>query len=417
VSHKRKKQPPPARVPPRPRFPVGTAVRVKPGVVDPNYPDIPLGGWAGVITEIDDDEAPTTYQVDWSPATLAAAHPVYRHRCERDELECGSTWLDEDELELDPGGPPALEQPTQLVPRSLNRDDPGDRVRALFGLTSDDPLPEVNAASLRRFREHLSERLQFPFPALHRADPSSVRLLVEPATVLSLLPFDEGDDALFVDVLIEGGDQEAVPLETVMPDPRSPGGRLVADYGFWVEQAPAEGRPEDAPAREPVHPLLQVVLVLVLAGAALGALLEAFYERTLLGAQVGAVIGGLLGVLISTALVRFQYRGVARLPAGLFGATAGAASGAVLGGLLTAPAYSLLGAVAGWVAGWCLRRWTFGEVRWAILGACAGGLVLAHQHADHALRAAAYGAGTALVGALLWVVLLAVYVGLAGVKE
>ena len=34
---------------PPPRFSVGDRVRVKTGVPDPDFPDIPLGGWAGTI--------------------------------------------------------------------------------------------------------------------------------------------------------------------------------------------------------------------------------------------------------------------------------------------------------------------------------------------------------------------------------
>ena len=30
-----------------PRFEPGAKVRVKRGVIDPDFPDIPLGGWAG----------------------------------------------------------------------------------------------------------------------------------------------------------------------------------------------------------------------------------------------------------------------------------------------------------------------------------------------------------------------------------
>ena len=36
------------------RFSVGDAVRVRAGVIDPDFPDIPLDGWAGVIAECDE---------------------------------------------------------------------------------------------------------------------------------------------------------------------------------------------------------------------------------------------------------------------------------------------------------------------------------------------------------------------------
>ena len=35
-----------------PRLKVGIKVRVKYGVIDPLFPDMPLGGWSGIVTEI-----------------------------------------------------------------------------------------------------------------------------------------------------------------------------------------------------------------------------------------------------------------------------------------------------------------------------------------------------------------------------
>jgi len=48
-----------------PRFALGDAVRVRPGVTDPDFPDIPLGGWAGEITEVEEGDAPL-YLIRWS---------------------------------------------------------------------------------------------------------------------------------------------------------------------------------------------------------------------------------------------------------------------------------------------------------------------------------------------------------------
>jgi hypothetical protein len=44
-----------------PTFAVGDRVRVTYGVPDPDFPDIPLGGWAGIVAEVSDeslDESP-----------------------------------------------------------------------------------------------------------------------------------------------------------------------------------------------------------------------------------------------------------------------------------------------------------------------------------------------------------------------
>ena len=72
---------------------------------DPDFPDIPLGGWAGTIKEVDQRSAPPTYLIEWDGHTLDHMHPVYRKRCERDGLELERMWLGEDDLEPDSGEP------------------------------------------------------------------------------------------------------------------------------------------------------------------------------------------------------------------------------------------------------------------------------------------------------------------------
>src|SRR4051794_7086655 len=94
-----------------PTFAVGTSVRVRRGVPDPDYPDFPLGGWAGVVREINDQGEPCLYLVEWTADTQRHAHPVHRFRCDRDDLDCESTWLAGADLEADPGGPLDLEKP------------------------------------------------------------------------------------------------------------------------------------------------------------------------------------------------------------------------------------------------------------------------------------------------------------------
>src|SRR5579884_2107242 len=79
------------------KFSVGDRVRAKPGTTDPDFPDIPLGGWAGAITEVDQRSSPPTYLIEWDRRTLDGMHPVYRKRCERDGLGVESMWLGEDD--------------------------------------------------------------------------------------------------------------------------------------------------------------------------------------------------------------------------------------------------------------------------------------------------------------------------------
>jgi len=56
-------------------FAVGDQVRVRHGTVDPDYSDLPLGGWAGTIVEVDDDGL---CHIKLNQATLDHIHPVYQ---------------------------------------------------------------------------------------------------------------------------------------------------------------------------------------------------------------------------------------------------------------------------------------------------------------------------------------------------
>jgi hypothetical protein len=70
---------------------------------------MPLGGWLGTVAEVVEG----SYLVRWSEATLQAAHPVYRERCERDGVDFGGMWFQAEELEADPGEPLSIEQPVK----------------------------------------------------------------------------------------------------------------------------------------------------------------------------------------------------------------------------------------------------------------------------------------------------------------
>ena len=61
-----------------PRFKVGDKVRVKPGVNDPDFPDMPLGGWSGTITEIIEHEGQINCVFRLDERTLASIHPIYQ---------------------------------------------------------------------------------------------------------------------------------------------------------------------------------------------------------------------------------------------------------------------------------------------------------------------------------------------------
>ena len=94
---------------------------MKPGTTDPDYPDIPLGGWTGVIAEVDQRSNPPLYFIEWDERTLNAMHPIYRSRCERDDAGVESMWLDENDIEPNTGEPAVIEQSTNIITCPLVR--------------------------------------------------------------------------------------------------------------------------------------------------------------------------------------------------------------------------------------------------------------------------------------------------------
>lgn len=106
-------------IPPTPgKFPVGTTVRAKLGTMDPDFPDIPIGGWAGKIQEINQQINPPAYLVHWNQHTLDQMNPVRSTRCEQEGLDLESMWLDEDDLEMDTSAIAKTEQPVAFIPLS-----------------------------------------------------------------------------------------------------------------------------------------------------------------------------------------------------------------------------------------------------------------------------------------------------------
>src|SRR4051794_3051665 len=132
MARKKRKHKPKAPGPP-PRFAVADPVRVKPGTHFPDYPDLPLGGWAGVVEQISTHRSDPLYLIRWNDGTLQAMPAIFRTRAKRHGGNPEHLWLLEGDLEPDVGEAPPMEQPTALVPRPLRLGDPEDRVRMIFG--------------------------------------------------------------------------------------------------------------------------------------------------------------------------------------------------------------------------------------------------------------------------------------------
>jgi hypothetical protein len=208
------------------RFKPGDKVRVKYGVRDPDFPDIPLGGWAGPVKEIHQAKGETTLLVAWDQGTLRGMHPIYKKRCERDGLELESMWLGEEDLEPDEGTAVAIEQPTSIVTKPLSEKDQDDRVRMALGLTHDDPLPVVDRKTLLAYHRYLAAKLKFPFKARSEADgmPLTIQRLLDPKE------YDLDEEGLLCEARSPDGPFD-IPLSEV--EGGGENRRLVEDYAYW----------------------------------------------------------------------------------------------------------------------------------------------------------------------------------------
>jgi hypothetical protein len=389
-----------------PKFTSGTPVRVKAGVPDPDYPDIPLGGWAGVVREIDTDSRPPLYEVEWTPATLERIHPIYKRRCERDGLEGDSTWLREGDLEPDPGGEPVLEQPTQLVARPLDRQNPYEIALGVFGLTSDDELPPVNEENLRRFHEHLSGRLHFPIIAL-RIGNAFDRLPLDMMNVRRLLPFDPSEGTGLQVEVFRDEEPETVPLALVLPPSGGSNEREIEAYRLWFAEQGENFERAHTPG--PSWLLLSVLTAMAL-GMLIGAVLEAV-PGAVLAAQIGggllALVGALVGGMLEMGYRKSNGYSDGVLGGLILGALWGAGIGAGLGAAVLVAAGAIGGAVAGTILAAVLRAvgldWGVFKLTFAgaALGAAGWAFLLDASKAGTGATLGAFaGAGAALLSRL-----------------
>jgi len=163
-------------------------------------------------------------------------HPVYRKRCERDGLAFEEMRLGEEDLEADDGGPVILEQPTKIVTPALSMKDQDDRIRAVFGLTRDDLLPDADEDSLLTYYNHLAAKLVFPFTATW-AREVGMGDVTEKVTVVALGEYKGDpwlDDQYGIICLAKMNRGEGnLPLAEMEKVKGKPNAQLVRDYTFW----------------------------------------------------------------------------------------------------------------------------------------------------------------------------------------
>jgi len=216
------------------RLKVGDKVRVRSGVSDPEYDDLTIGGCTGTIAELQDGTPPIVL-VRWSKQTLKAQSPIYRKRCERDGFDSNEMWLAEADLEPDRGGPVTIEPSENVVTRPLSMSDQDDRIRAVFGLTSDDPLPEADDESVVTYFKFLAAKLSFPFEAQYSFETGLLQSTTWSITAVGLLDPDDfptEEYGLFCEAR-RGRRGVELPLAELEVGKGDPNRQLVDDYSYW----------------------------------------------------------------------------------------------------------------------------------------------------------------------------------------
>lgn len=229
MSRRKRKRKPPAEA----KFQAGDHVRVRHGISDVDYSDMPIGGWAGEISEADEGDM---YTVRWNQETLDAMHPVFKKRCEKDGLELEEYRLGEDDLEPDLGGPLDIEQPKEIKTKPLDPKDQDDRIRMVFGLTSNDPLPDVDDETLLMYSRYLATNMPFPFEVEHFEETGPFEGKRHVVTVAGLLDPEEYECDETYGLICEartGKREIQMPLGEFEVDEDDPGLRMLADYCSW----------------------------------------------------------------------------------------------------------------------------------------------------------------------------------------
>jgi hypothetical protein len=371
---------------------------VKTGTTVPDFPDIPLGGWSGTVIDVDERSNPPSYLIEWDRCTLNQMHPVYRKRCQRDGVRLESMWLDEDAVEPDTGEPVPIEQPTRIISRPLKMSNQDDRIRAICGLTSDDPLPEVDEENLLKYHEYLTRHFTIPFQASYQEAIGRLQYQRRQITVRALLDRFDVEDGLLCEAL-ERDQKIELPLADLEGVSAGPNRKLVEDYCYWfwnwqgknahrviervIDEAllPAgiEEEPGDKPAilRGFAHTLAKLGLLAGFYGAILGAALASLHGASVaatIGAGLLAVVAGLLG-----ANYGHLFGAMNRIPygnwfGGFVGLIVGGLLGALLGVMLVAFVGALAGAILGGIVGRYLRSAENRQIM-TMLGALAGAML------------------------------------------
>jgi hypothetical protein len=355
------------------KFSVGDPVRVRPGTRDPDFPNLSLDGWTGDVLEstLEDDEV--LYHIQWDQHTLAAMSATARDEARQRGLALDSMWLGEEDVEAPAAG--VEKRPTRPEPPNSVE----DRIRRVFGLTRDEPLPDADREHLTTYHSYLGEKLVFPFVAHHEIwDELSNQQISRRVRVDGLRPGEADAEVGLLCDAVADGEPVVLPLASLKVQNHGPVGELVADYNYWQFKGKADVIVRRNEAFTDPSAMVMFGLLLLGFGGVCGALVGSVAASSAPAATViesAAVLGGLLGAVVAFYFLgtsnRYHYDAQMRVALGL---VLGSPIGGLLGVLLMALAGALLGGLLGGLLGLGIAR-TMGPRTATLWGAGAGVLL------------------------------------------
>jgi hypothetical protein len=133
-----------------------------------------------------------------------------------------------------------MEQPTNIVSRPLSTNVTDDRIRMVFGLTSDDRLPMADNQMQRRFLDYLGTHLSFPFMADYWSASILGHSSQSKGDKVAILGFAEPPLDQKEGIVCEarrGKHEFQVPLAGLQVPDNDPNFQHVEDYTYWLWEA------------------------------------------------------------------------------------------------------------------------------------------------------------------------------------
>jgi hypothetical protein len=112
-------------------------------------------------------------------------------------------------------------------------DNEDSRIRRVFELTEDAPIPRVGQDSLLKYREFLEAALSFPFQALYAETRAPVRRLFRCVDVLGLAEMASRRASTLMARVQNAHGEIEIPLAELGVRDDDPNHQLIDDFAYW----------------------------------------------------------------------------------------------------------------------------------------------------------------------------------------